>query len=44
MIELDDIPDMHAISDGQAEALCSQLRARILETVSKTGGHLASNL
>ena len=44
MIELGDIPDMHTISDGQAEALCSQLRARIIDVVSRTGGHLASNL
>ena len=44
MVELGDIPDMHTISDGQAEALCSQLRARIIDVVSRTGGHLASNL
>ena len=36
--------DLHAISDAQAEALCAQLRGRLIELVSRTGGHLASNL
>lgn len=32
------------MSDGEAVRLCAALRARILDTVSRTGGHLASNL
>ena len=44
MIEFDEIPDLHNISDAEAEALCARLRARLLDVVSRTGGHLASNL
>ena len=44
MIEFDEIPDLHHISDAEAEALCARLRARLLDVVSRTGGHLASNL
>lgn len=36
--------DLRNISEEDAEKLCSQLREDILETVSKTGGHLASGL
>ena len=32
------------LSDGDAQVLCEKLRFRLLETVSQTGGHLASNL
>lgn len=32
------------ISDQEAEALCQDLRRRIIQVVSQTGGHLASNL
>lgn len=32
------------LTDEEAVALCAQLRERLLDTVSKTGGHLASNL
>ena len=35
---------MKEISDQEAEALCGLLRARMIDTVSRTGGHLASNL
>lgn len=44
MIQLDDIPDLKTVSDSEAEALCARLRARIIDVVSRTGGHLASNL
>lgn len=44
MILPEDIPDLKTISDADATALCARLRASILETVSRTGGHLASNL
>ena len=36
--------DLNQITDTQAEQLCGQLRTRLIQTVSKTGGHLASNL
>ena len=44
MTAFEEIPDLRAISDSEAEALCTRLRARILEVVSRTGGHLASSL
>lgn len=44
MIQLEDIPNLKEISDGEAEALCARLRARLIDVVSRTGGHLASNL
>ena len=37
-------PSLHGISDREAEELCETLRRRIIDVVSKTGGHLASNL
>lgn len=36
--------DLHLITDSEAEALCAQLRQRLVECVSQTGGHLAANL
>lgn len=36
--------DLHTLNDGEAELLCQQLRESLIEHVSKTGGHLASNL
>ena len=36
--------DLSKITDQQAEQLCAQLRERLVEVVSQTGGHLASNL
>lgn len=44
MFELDEIENLNRISDSEAEALCARLRASLLDTVSRTGGHLASNL
>ncbi len=39
------IPEnLHHITDAEAEALCGDLRERLVEVVSQTGGHLASNL
>lgn len=43
-LALFDLPDLHAISDSEAEKLCEELRIELIKTVSKTGGHLASNL
>lgn len=40
-----DIPNnLHLLTDAEAEALCAQLRQRLVEVVSQRGGHLASNL
>ena len=36
--------DLSQITDQRAEQLCAQLRRRLVEVVSRTGGHLASNL
>lgn len=44
MIHLDGIPDLKNICDAEAEELCAQLRSRIIDVTSRTGGHLASNL
>ena len=35
---------LHEITDLQAKLLCDQLRERIVDSVSRTGGHLASSL
>lgn len=43
-MQLGEIPDLKQISDSEAEALCVRLRSRLLDVVSRTGGHLASNL
>lgn len=44
MILPEEIPDLHAVSDSEAEAFCTQMRATLVDSVSRTGGHLASNL
>ena len=36
--------DLSGLSDQEAELLCAQLRQELVEDVSRTGGHLASNL
>ena len=39
------IPEsFHELTDLQAKLLCDQLRERIVDSVSRTGGHLASSL
>ena len=37
-------PLLSGLSDQQGEELCGQLRRELIEHVSKTGGHLGSNL
>jgi len=37
-------PLLAALTDHEGEALCAQLRRELVESVAKTGGHLASNL
>lgn len=40
-----DLPnDLKKLSLKQEELLCEEIRAKIIETVSKNGGHLSSNL
>ena len=36
--------DIKAMNDAQLQQLCDEIRKRMIETVSTTGGHLASNL
>ena len=38
------IEDMRLLDYEQLNKLCEELRAFIIEKISKTGGHLASNL
>ena len=46
MKDVNFIPEgsLHGLSDGEAVSLCAQLRGQLVDSVSKTGGHLASNL
>lgn len=44
MVKLDDSLDCKTLSDEEAVELCGLLRGKMIETVSKTGGHLASGL
>ena len=37
-------PVLSRLTDQEGEALCAQLRRELVENVSKTGGHLASNM
>lgn len=37
-------PNPKDLSDSEAQALCTRLRSTLIDTVSRTGGHLASNL
>ena len=37
-------PVLSDLTDPQGEELCAQLRRELVEDVSRTGGHLASNL
>ena len=41
---INSINDLKALSEKQLPALCDELRAFLIEHVSKTGGHLASSL
>lgn len=36
--------DLRTMTDAQIADLCGELRAQLVESVSRTGGHLASNL
>lgn len=36
--------ELRKLSDGELDILCSEIRSKLIETVSSNGGHLASNL
>ena len=36
--------DLKKLNDAELDALAREIREELIETVSKTGGHLASNL
>ena len=36
--------DLQQLSDAEIQQLCAEIRTFLIENVSKTGGHLASNL
>ncbi len=36
--------DIRKLNDSQLQCLCEEIRGRLIEVVSKTGGHLSSNL
>ena len=36
--------NLHSVSEDEAEAICERLRSDLINNVSRTGGHLASNL
>jgi len=40
----EEYPSLREIGDQEARILCEQLRFRLIDVVSRTGGHLASNL
>lgn len=42
--QIDSPRDLRALSRGKLDAVAQELRAFLLESVSKTGGHLSSNL
>ena len=44
MNQREEFPSLYGISDREAEELCQDLRHRVVDVVSQTGGHLASNL
>ena len=38
------LPQLYTMSDAEAVKLCEEIREELVQSVSKTGGHLASNL
>ena len=41
---INDISDLRALPREQLPELCREIRSFLIENVSRTGGHLASNL
>lgn len=44
LTQIHDPADLKAMSQEQLALLCREIRRKIIDTVSKTGGHLSSNL
>ena len=42
--EINTNPDLRSLPEEKLPELCSEIRRFLIETISKTGGHLASNL
>ncbi len=42
--DIDDVSKLKTLNLPQCEALCKEIRSVMIDTVSKNGGHLASNL
>ncbi len=42
--DIDDVSKLKTLNMPQCEALCKEIRSVLIDTVSKNGGHLASNL
>ncbi len=42
--DIDDISKVKKLDENQCEILCKEIRSVLINTVSKNGGHLASNL
>lgn len=42
--QIKDPSDLKTMSDAELVQLCSEIRSFLIETISKTGGHLSSNL
>ena len=41
---IDSASDVKALSDSEAERLCTEIREFLIEKIGQSGGHLASNL
>lgn len=44
LLQLRSPRDLKKMTPAQCQALCQEIRSLLVETISKTGGHLASNL
>lgn len=42
--QIDSPADLKNLTDAEIQCLCSEIRSFLIDSVSKTGGHLASNL
>ncbi len=42
--KIENSKQLHKLSSEELNALCHEIRTKLIETVSKTGGHLSSNL
>ncbi len=44
LTQIEDPSDLKRIPEDQLPALCAEIRHYLIDSISKTGGHLASNL